>query len=653
MTISKFQKKKKNPAKTMKSFTLNQRVALVRHFHSLHKVQKQYFLTSDRSNGNNIQAVCIFGDGRNQIMDNLKTLKRSASPDEKNGIDSQKKNLDEILIPSSSIENNSDIIIMQYNKSKNHLSNLHLSARYEHFKELEDPSVQDYITGEQINTAPVAKTFGYEKRLKSLIDKFEIKDLLAKNLIELSNGQFRRVEYVKQLMRSPKVLMINDPFIGIDPFNFNIISNNLRWEVQNGSMCLVFGLRNLNDSIPDWCDSQKGNDENSKSLKFQTELENGKLFMKSIKEKISNNFNEHESTEVLVVKKQEEELKNIVDEKGERIADTIWKLKHRHISSRNETIDRSHIRFNKFNLEYNIYQKAGHSNDVRNLPVFKDLLFDIKFGEKCQIKGFNGTGKSTILSLITLEHPKSYSSKIIYKGIPNNKNNYFELNSTISLNSPELHLVFPKQFSVFQCLSLGFNSTNNDFKIPKFIKHEAYFKANRQKNNIVILGNKQRDDEKSEKIITNLEILKFLINEFQNYFKFKKINIFEKKFIDLSLNDQKLVLFIKSLMKVPDLLILDESFSSMMNSEVESEQIAAADLRVLDIVKLISNHYKGTILYVTHDEANEMIKCDKFVNLMGSDKFSVGRYEYISNNVQKRHEVDVMTFEHGELVPTS
>lgn len=56
----------------------------------------------------------------------------------------------------------------------------------------------------------------YEKRLKELIKKFEIEDIINQPVRKLSLGQRMRCEFVLSLLHKPKVLFLDEPTIGMD-----------------------------------------------------------------------------------------------------------------------------------------------------------------------------------------------------------------------------------------------------------------------------------------------------------------------------------------------------------------------------------------------------------------------------------------------------
>lgn len=56
----------------------------------------------------------------------------------------------------------------------------------------------------------------YQKRLKELIDLFEIKQLMHKPVRHLSLGERMRCEIVASLLHKPKILFLDEPTIGLD-----------------------------------------------------------------------------------------------------------------------------------------------------------------------------------------------------------------------------------------------------------------------------------------------------------------------------------------------------------------------------------------------------------------------------------------------------
>lgn len=57
----------------------------------------------------------------------------------------------------------------------------------------------------------------FEQRLQTLVELFDLKDILKRPLGKLSGGQSRRVDVVRALLHKPTILILDEPTTGLDP----------------------------------------------------------------------------------------------------------------------------------------------------------------------------------------------------------------------------------------------------------------------------------------------------------------------------------------------------------------------------------------------------------------------------------------------------
>ncbi|AIO18086.1 High-affinity zinc uptake system ATP-binding protein ZnuC [Candidatus Izimaplasma bacterium HR1] len=102
------------------------------------------------------------------------------------------------------------------------------------------------ITVNEILTASNIKKISEDKRLE-LLDKIGILELQNENINNLSGGQLQRVFIVRSLMNSPRMLILDEPTVGVDQTNvegFYKVVNELNKE----GITIILITHNINES---------------------------------------------------------------------------------------------------------------------------------------------------------------------------------------------------------------------------------------------------------------------------------------------------------------------------------------------------------------------------------------------------------------------
>jgi lipopolysaccharide export system ATP-binding protein len=79
-----------------------------------------------------------------------------------------------------------------------------------------------------LQAQPGLKTIDIEEKLEDLLTQMNINDLRATLGISLSGGERRRVEIARALATTPKFILLDEPFAGVDPISVIDIQRTIR-----------------------------------------------------------------------------------------------------------------------------------------------------------------------------------------------------------------------------------------------------------------------------------------------------------------------------------------------------------------------------------------------------------------------------------------
>jgi ABC-2 type transport system ATP-binding protein len=77
------------------------------------------------------------------------------------------------------------------------------------------------------------------KKLKHWLEKFEIQDWWNKKVEELSKGMQQKIQFIATVVHEPKLLILDEPFSGLDPINTNLIKDEIDQLNKNGTSIIL------------------------------------------------------------------------------------------------------------------------------------------------------------------------------------------------------------------------------------------------------------------------------------------------------------------------------------------------------------------------------------------------------------------------------
>ncbi len=90
-------------------------------------------------------------------------------------------------------------------------------------------------------------------------------------------------------------------------------------------------------------------------------------------------------------------------------------------------------------------------------PILSDVNWTVRAGERWAVVGPNGSGKSTLLSLLCGDHPQAYANDVrLFGRRRGSGESVWDVKRPVGLVSPELHLYFSEPLTAFQTAATGF-----------------------------------------------------------------------------------------------------------------------------------------------------------------------------------------------------
>jgi ABC-2 type transport system ATP-binding protein len=112
----------------------------------------------------------------------------------------------------------------------------------------DEPFLYDKLSGREVMQF-VARMYGMDaervvRAIEKEIERFELAEFVDELTETYSHGMKQRTVFAAALLHSPRVLVVDEPMVGLDPHSIRMVKNLLRQEVANG-MCVLVSTHTL------------------------------------------------------------------------------------------------------------------------------------------------------------------------------------------------------------------------------------------------------------------------------------------------------------------------------------------------------------------------------------------------------------------------
>ncbi len=257
---------------------------------------------------------------------------------------------------------------------------------------------------------PYAHQDGYLATLRL----FHLEELLPKRLIYLSSGELRKFLVIRALLAKPRILILDNPFIGLDAPSRATLVETLNEMSRLEGIQVILVLSNPRD-IPEMITHVQPVEDRTllPAMSRAAFLSDTELIARLFP----------------------------TERAGWTAAPVELPInKEKEPSTHEVTLRMEHVR-------------VRYGSRV----ILEDLDWEVRNGEKWALSGPNGVGKSTLLSLVYADNPQSYANTIyLFDRRRGTGESIWEIKRRIGYVSPEMHLYYQANVATSQIVGSGF-----------------------------------------------------------------------------------------------------------------------------------------------------------------------------------------------------
>lgn len=256
---------------------------------------------------------------------------------------------------------------------------------------------------------------------------FHLDELADKYIISMSSGELRKFQMAKALATNPRILILDNPFIGLDAQTRKDFRNLLETLTRETNMLVILVL-SKRDDIPDF-------------ITHVLPVVGLRLLPKMRLEEYRKQYAAIPRPEL-----------------SEEIKDWITDLPVRELK---ESDFYPHnggeiLRFRDVSIRYG------------ERTILQPLNWTVHEGERWALSGPNGSGKSTLLSLVCADNPQAYACNIeLFGHRRGTGESIWQIKKHIGYVSPEMHRAYLKDIPSIDVVASGLSDSVGLYVRPK------------------------------------------------------------------------------------------------------------------------------------------------------------------------------------------
>jgi molybdate transport system ATP-binding protein len=255
-------------------------------------------------------------------------------------------------------------------------------------------------------------THATDAEREAVCARFGLAELIPQPFMTLSNGQTRRARLARAMLTHPELLILDDPFIGLDSVARADLAAMLGDLVREGKRVVLICRE---DAVPKWV------------------------------------------TNTLVLSKDPTPQPPPPGGEGEPEA----LLESKEASTFSNSFSPSPPGGGGWGVGFSpIIELRDVTITHSGHTILDRVSWTVRAGERWAVLGPNGSGKSTLLSLLCGDHPQAYSNDVqLFGRRRGSGETIWDVKRNVGLLSPEFHLYFSEPLSAEHAAATGFFDT--------------------------------------------------------------------------------------------------------------------------------------------------------------------------------------------------
>ena len=250
---------------------------------------------------------------------------------------------------------------------------------------------------------------------------FHMESLLDKYIITLSSGELRKFQMTKTLFANPKLLIMDNPFIGLDAETRDQLKALLLLLSEQRDIEIILVLSKTDD-IPEFVGKVVEITAGAEPVEYTRVAD----------------YYEHQLPVPPHV---------LSDEKRQAILNLPY--------HDNDYDCREVVSMRNVGIRYG------------ERTILKELDWTVKNGERWALSGQNGSGKSTLLSLVCADNPQSYACDITLFDRPRGSGeSIWDIKKHIGYVSPEMHRSYKRDLPAIRIVASGLMDSIGLYAVP-------------------------------------------------------------------------------------------------------------------------------------------------------------------------------------------